>query len=138
MNYVRTFLWMLFAVVATYTAAEGTLAYKKTVEQDGAGAVKEVDSHSSPDPLARQQASDAAPPNIKQHEITKADEGSPLYVDMVDVEAAYEATIRKHMETQQGDVNRLDLEVKRIEQHMKVLHDLKADQDRRLEMAGGS
>jgi hypothetical protein len=38
MNYVRTVLWMLFAVVATYTAAEGMLAYKKTVEQDGASA----------------------------------------------------------------------------------------------------
>jgi hypothetical protein len=121
MNYVRTVLWMLFAVVATYTAAEGTLAYKKTVEQDGAGAGKEVDSHSSPDPVARQQASDAAPP-----------------IQPIDVDAAYEATIRKHVDNHMDGVHRLELEMQRIERHMKVLHDLKADQDRRLEMADGS
>jgi hypothetical protein len=105
---------MLFAVVATYTAAEGMLAYKKTVEQDGASAgAREVTPKAN-----HQQASDAAP-----------------LIQPIDVEAAYEATIRKHVDKHADGVHRLHLEMQRIERHLKVLQELKADQDRRLELA---
>lgn len=117
MNNVRTVLWMLFAVVATYTAAEGTLAYKKTVEQDGAGAGARKD----PPKSHIQQTSDAAP-----------------LIQPIDVEAAYEATLRKHVDKHADGVHRLDLEMQRIERQLKILNDLKADQGRRIEMAGGS
>lgn len=112
-NWLRTLAWMGFAVAATYTAAEGTLAYKKTVEQDGAGAGARED----PPKSHIQQTSDAAP-----------------LIQPIDVDAAYEATLRKHVDKHVDGVHRLDLEVQRIERHMRILHELKADQDRRLEL----
>lgn len=113
MNYVHTVAWMLFAVVATYTAAEGTLAYKKTVEQDGAGAGSRED-HPKAEP---QQASDAAPPP-----------------EPIDVEAAYRAILKKHVERHAGELNRLDAAFERLERQMAILRELKADQDGRLEL----
>lgn len=108
MNYVRTVLWMLFAVVATYTAAEWAVSQR----QLGASETPAVDrpaSGSVADPV------EAPTP--------------------IDVEAAYEATIRKHVDKHVAGVHRLGLEVQRIERHMRILHELQADQDRRLELA---
>lgn len=127
MNYVRTFLWMLFAVVATYTAAEWAVSHKatagpgsaillmqhvpkKTVEQDVAKILPGGDN-------TPQNVSDAAPP-----------------IQPIDVESAYEATIRKYVDKHCADVQRLALEVQRIERHMRILHELQADQDGRLEL----
>ena len=131
-NWLRTLAWMGLAVAATYTAAEWAVSHKatagpgaamvlmqhvpkKTVEQDGAGYVEPVQR------ITTQQASDAVPP-----------------IQQIDVEAAYEATLRKHVDKHTDGVHRLGLEMQRIERQLKVLRELKADQDLRLEMAGGS
>ena len=52
----------------------------------------------------------------------------------IDVDAAYEATLRKHVDKHTDGVHRLALEVQRIERHMRILHELQADQDGRLEL----
>lgn len=108
MNYVRTVVWMLFAVVATYTAAEWAVSQR----QLGA----------SESPAAERPASGSVAAPVE----------APAPID---VDAAYEATIRKHVDNHVDGVHRLDLEVQRIERHMRILHELQADQDRRLELA---
>lgn len=118
-NWMRTLAWIGLAVAATYTLSEWAVSRSHAhhvgrvttmVEQDGAGSV-------SGQQFATQQVRDAAPP-------------------VIDVEAAYRATLQKHVDKHQGEVNRLDLELQRIERQMNILHELKLDQDQRLVMAG--
>jgi hypothetical protein len=100
---------MLFAVVATYTASEWAVSQR----QLGA----------SESPAVERPASGSVAALVD----------APVPVD---VEAVYKATLRKHVDKHTDGVHRLDLEMQRIERHMRILHELQADQDRRLALAG--
>lgn len=106
-NWLRTLAWMGFAVAATYTAAEWAVSQRQ------------LSASESPAVERPASGSVAAP----------VDAPAPI-----DVDAAYEATIRKHVDKHGADVQRLALEVQRIERHMRILHELQADQDGRLEL----
>lgn len=96
MNYVRTCLWVLLIIAATYTGSEWAVL---------------------------QQKESPAPDSARASEIPR-----------IDVADAQRAILKKHIQRHGAEVNRLDLEVQRLERQLRIVSELKADQDRRLAM----
>ena len=113
-NWLRTLAWMGLAVAATYTAAEWAVSHKATA---GPGAAMLLMQH-VPKKTVEQDGAGYVEP-VQRITTQQASDAVPP-IQQIDV------------------VHRLGLEMQRIERQLKVLRELKADQDLRLEMAGGS
>lgn len=126
-NWLNTLLWIGLTAAAVYALSEWAVLQRATA---GPGAAIVMMQKPTNQIVEQDGASGRDLGGISQH--ARAAAPPP-----VDVEAAYRATIQKHLARHIDGVNRLDLEFQRLERQLDILKEAKADQDRRFELAVG-